>query len=52
MTPTLDTALLCSSRTGSDLGHESGLVEELCQWVLKHTSVGVVVVVVKLFIIT
>ena len=24
--PTLDMALLCSSRAGSDLGHESGLV--------------------------
>ena len=29
MTPTLDMALLCSSRAGSDLGRESGLVEEL-----------------------
>ena len=29
--PTLDAALLCSSRVGSDLGRESGLVEELCQ---------------------
>ena len=27
--PTLDAALLCSSRAGSDLGLESGLVEEL-----------------------
>ena len=26
MTPTLDAALLCSSRAGSDLGRESGLV--------------------------
>ena len=26
MTSTLDAALLCSSRVGSDLGHESGLV--------------------------
>ena len=25
MTPTLDAALLCSSRAGSDLGRESGL---------------------------
>ena len=25
MRPTLDTALLCSSRADSDLGHESGL---------------------------
>ena len=29
--PTLDVAPLSSSRAGSDLGHESGLVEELCQ---------------------
>ena len=29
--PTLDATLLCSSRAGSDLGLESGLVEELCQ---------------------
>ena len=29
--PTLDAALQCSSRAGSDLGLESGLVEELCQ---------------------
>ena len=35
MTPTLDAALLCSSRAGSDLGRESRLVEELCQ-VSKH----------------
>ena len=27
--PTLNAALLCSSRAGSDLGCESGLVEEL-----------------------
>ena len=27
--PTLDAALLCTSRAGSDLGCESGLVEEL-----------------------
>ena len=26
VTPTLDVALLCSSRAGSDLGRESGLV--------------------------
>ena len=31
MMPTLDMALLCSSRAGTDLGRESGLVEELCQ---------------------
>ena len=30
MTPTLDKAL-CNSRAGTDLGYESGLVEELCQ---------------------
>ena len=29
VTPTLDSALLCSSRAGSDLGRESGLVQEL-----------------------
>ena len=29
--PELDTTLLCSSRVGSYLGLESGLVEELCQ---------------------
>ena len=31
MPPTLDPALLCNSRAGSDLGLESGLVEELCK---------------------
>ena len=30
-TPTLDTALLCSSRAGSDLGQRSDRFEELCQ---------------------
>ena len=46
MMPTLDAALLCSSRVGSDLGLESGFVEELCQlgflnFYLYHTSLGV-----------
>ena len=31
MTPTLDAALLCSSRAGSDLGCKSDWFEELCQ---------------------
>ena len=31
MTPTLDAALLCSSRAGSDLGRKSNRFEELCQ---------------------
>ena len=31
MTLALDTALLCSSRAGSDLGHKSDRFEELCQ---------------------
>ena len=31
MTPTLDAALLCSSRAGSDLGRTSDRFEELCQ---------------------
>ena len=31
MTPTLDVALLCSSRVGSDLGRTSDRFEELCQ---------------------
>ena len=31
MPPTLDAALLCSSKAGFDLGLESGLAEKLCQ---------------------
>ena len=31
LTPTLDAALLCSSRAGSDLGQTSDRFEELCQ---------------------
>ena len=31
VTPTLDAALLCSSRAGSDLGRGADWFEELCQ---------------------
>ena len=38
MTPTLDAALLCSSRAGADLGRKSDRFEELCQLGFPHSQ--------------
>ena len=39
MTPTLDSALLCSSRAGSDLGRVSGLVCEALSIGFPHSQI-------------
>ena len=39
LTPTLDAALLCSSRAGSDLGHEFGLVWGALQIIMYDVTI-------------